>query len=421
MVSKRLFLNICLYGILFSFLTVIAPVTQVVHAGQLIQMAGSPLPGNDTVDLGMAYHSFEKGFYGLYSVDGSEDTSFGNTEINIRVGVDLGYSEVHNLLSGNLDLHFEHPVISVDAGASLANETAADSYTGTYTFFSSFTPKKRLWVPHDNTGYQSTAAADALVNAFPNDILERVGDEFVACIEYGSLLMINMSIEYRNAEDKQKIGGYLSCNWKEKIQVDGDLSMVDETTKQSVKITIRGKQEGGDPIQLFNIIPEGIMSCTLSNPDSCFDIFENAVAYAKGDYLAQLNELSDYNVVRLFTERYEDSGPEMMNLIPSGGYPMLTYISKIALKNINQNWEKAMLDKRRATNILQYYSGYLTTSQKQEVEAIKQKANRNAYKYALAAEGCLEDPYDDACRALELNTETTIETYDPDALKISGN
>jgi hypothetical protein len=55
----------------------------------------------------------------------------------------------------------------------------------------------------------------------------------------------------------------------------------------TVDVTITAQQYGGDSQDLVSIIPNGLLSCTLSNPKACFDLFENTVNYMKSDYPAQ--------------------------------------------------------------------------------------------------------------------------------------
>lgn len=424
MVSKRFFKNIGLRGLFFSFLTVLM-LSQMVQAGP----KGSDEPmeiivpgeGAHYHPVGTAYHSLNRGFFGYTSVDGTTSDLYGNTSIRFRIGVDLGYSEVNDLLSGTIDLDFNHPVITVGAGASLAQESASDEYTGSYTFFTTITPKKECLIPSDDSGFQSTQSADDWVNAYPNDILENVGDEFVHCREFGSYLIISMTFEYRNAQEKQDIGGYLDVDWSGKVNVSGNLQMVDENARNSVKIRVRAEQVGGDATGLFSIIPNGLKECTLAatSHDSCFQIFENAVAYAKGGYIDSLNDVTDYKMIRLFTERYEDSGPGLRNLIPSNNYPLFTIVSKIALKNINSGWEQAKLNNRRATNVLNYYGSYLSSSEQSDIEDIKLYSSINATTYKNAADYCLAHPEGTSCKDKETEIQSYLYSYDASKLEVT--
>jgi hypothetical protein len=178
---------------------------------------------NDTITLGTAYNSEANGFYTVPAVLGSVDETYGNTAMDISVGVDMGYTQLATMLDGRLGAQLNVPAVTASVGASYAKEHAADNYTGTYTLFVSLKPKKQLLVPDDDSGFQATQGAKDLVNANPGDKFENVGDEFVSAIEYGSQVMVNLKFEYKNAEDKVKWGGQLDVDWVGAIKVNGEL------------------------------------------------------------------------------------------------------------------------------------------------------------------------------------------------------
>ncbi|MEM9103919.1 MAG: hypothetical protein AAGB12_16545, partial [Pseudomonadota bacterium] len=121
----------------------------------------SVIPGNnaDTIPLGTAYHSKKQGFYGLQSIKGVEDETYGNSEAIIRVGIDMGFNEIVSMINGTVDIGVDVPAVKVNAGASYAKDTAADEYSASYMIFTSITPKKRVLLPESNAGYQATNAA----------------------------------------------------------------------------------------------------------------------------------------------------------------------------------------------------------------------------------------------------------------------
>ncbi|MBU2706926.1 hypothetical protein KCM76_13105 [Zooshikella marina] len=381
------------------------------------------IPGidNDNIPLGTAYHSKKGGFYGFQAVNGDIDESYGNTESEIRFAVDLGYKQLLDMVNGSVDVGVKVNAVSVDAGGEYATENAADEYTGTYTFYLNSKPKKRLLVPVNNQGYQPTAAALELADESPGNRFEELGDEFVTAIEYGSYLLINMKIEYRSAKDKKNIGGYLKVDAMGVVNVSGDLNLLDEATKNSVKISITAKQVGGDPLRLANIIPDGLMKCSLANPTPCFNLFKEAVVYLKTDYINQLNGLDKYNPVKLYTQQYKYSGPALNVLLPQTGYEDVEYLTKLSVKRMSDRWVKSMLDKRRAENILNYYSATLNSEDKATIKDIEIKARFNAYSYASAVSYCQKNPLGSYCREREqMINASSIRTYDDSKLNLSS-
>ncbi|WP_230390725.1 hypothetical protein [Reinekea sp. G2M2-21] len=382
------------------------------------------IPGieNDHIPLGTAYHSDKQGFYGFQSVNGLIDETYGNTESEIQFSVDLGYKQLLNMVNGSLDASVKLTAVSVDAGGTYASKNAADEYTGTYTVYINLKPKKRLLVPANSDGYSPTAAAVQLANAYPGNRLEELGDEFVMGIEYASYLIVNMKVEYRSAEDKRLIGGYLSVDVNGIVSVDGDLSFVDEDIKRSVKISISAKQVGGDPLELAKIIPNGLMQCSLNNPDPCFNLFSETVNYLKADYINQFPTLDKYNPVKLYTHRYEYSGPNLDILTPVTGYEEVGYLTKLTINRMSDEWVQAMLDKRRAENIVNYYASSLTSAQKAAINDIADKARANAYLFADSVDYCNRNPLGPHCRQREqeIYDGGYVKTYDASLLDLES-
>ncbi|MCJ8272959.1 MAG: internalin [Psychrosphaera sp.] len=392
-------------------------VSQLADIGTLQRSTASG-EDNDTVTLGTAYHSEKEGFYALQSVTGTIDESYGNTEVAITVGVDMSYNQLSNMLDGNLSAQLDVPVIKVNAGASYAKEHAADNYTGSYTLFASMKPKKRLLIPNDGSGFQATQGAIDLVNANPGDKFDDIGDEFVTAIEYGSQVMVNLKFEYKNAEDKVKWGGQLDVDWVGKVNVSGQLSAVNNDVKRDIKVTISAIQRGGDQNKILTVIPNGLASCSMQNPQPCFDIFKNTINYIKTDYIHQFNDLNDYNVTKIFTDRYRASGPGLDVLVPQGAYPSQSLLTKLAIKNMSEGWIEAIMDNRRADNLLNYYAADLSTADRNAIEDLRENALFNSFILADAVAYCNRNPIGSYCRTREVQTQGNVSAYDRNLLEL---
>ncbi|WP_044837027.1 hypothetical protein [Thalassomonas viridans] len=371
-----------------------------------------PGPENDTVTLGTAYHSEKGGFYALQSVLGTVDETYGNTELDFVVGVDMSYNQLATMLDGNLGAQLDVPAVKVGVGASYAKQNAADNYTGTYTLFLSLKPKKKMLVPSGDTGYQPSQAAVDIATANPGDKFEGVGNEFVSAIEYGSQVMINLKFEYKNDEDKVKWGGQLDVDWVGKVSVSGQLQKVDNDVKRNIKVTVSATQMGGDPNRLLTVIPDQLVSCTMENPTPCFDIFENAINYIKTDYINQFDNLDKYNVSKVYTNQYRKSGPGLNALVPDDLYPTKTILTKLATKNMSEDWVTAIMDHRRADNLLNYYATELSSAHKTTLEEIRQNALFNSFILADSVSYCNRNPIGDYCRDRELETRGRVTAYD---------
>jgi hypothetical protein len=330
----------------------------------------------------------------------------------------MGYSQLANMLDGKLGAQLDIPAITVSVGATYAKENAADNYTGTYTLFASLKPKKRLLIPADDSGFAATQGAIDIVTANPGNKLEDIGDEFLSAIEYGSQVIVNLKFEYKNAEDKVKWGGQLDVDWQGKIQVSGELSSTNNSIKRDIKITVSAKQMGGDANQILTVIPNEIIECTMENPQPCFDIFTNTINYMKTNYVNQFNSLDDYNVVKLFTDKYRTSGPGLDILVPEGTNPAKVMLTKLAIKNMTERWIQAIMDHRRADNLLNYYSGELPTAKRSALEQLRGDALLNSFLLADSVGYCNDNPIGSFCRDREVQANTYLGAYDRNLLEL---
>ncbi|WP_235423497.1 hypothetical protein [Pseudoalteromonas luteoviolacea] len=365
----------------------------------------------DLVPLGTAHKSKGNIMLGLKSVEGMAVEHLGNTNIDFRVGVDLSYQETLKLIDGQVDAGFNFPVVRVDAGANYAKDISADRYTGTYTVYSSVKPKSRILMPSNESGYKPTAAASELAQAYPGNKANNLGDGFVQGFAYGSNVVINMKIDYRNEADKREIGGYLGVEWVGSVDVDGRLQNIDEQRKQSVKITISGYQSGGDPNRLLQIIPNGIMQCTLLNPEPCFNLFESAVNYLKTDYINQFNTLDDYNVTETYITKYLDSGAQLQTLIPADGYQPVNYLTKLVIKELVSRWIEERLTYRRAKNLQRYYAAQFDANQLRDLGEIERASRANANLFADIVDYCERNPEGNYCIDYEVQSVGYYQDY----------
>lgn len=374
-------------------------------AGLAIETAADQFP------LGTAYRSAGGDYLGLQTVKGTQVDYLGNSNMDFRVGVDLGYEQALKLIDGKVDAGFKLPAVRVDAGANYAKEIAADKYTGTYTVYSSLKPKSRMLLPEAGGSYQPTSAAMELVDLYPGDRANNLGDGFVHGYAYGSNVVINMKIDYRNESDKRTIGGYLSVDWLGQVEVKGQLQNMDDEKKQSVKISISGYQSGGDPNRLLDIIPNGIMRCTLLNPTPCFELFSAAVNYLKNDYIYQFDDLSDYNITETYIAPYSRSGPGVHVLMPVEGYTKASYLTKLVVRDLTQRWTEEKLVYRRAKNLQRYYASNFEPDRIAQLREIEIASRNNANLFADMVDFCELNPEGNFCADYERDNMGFYQDY----------
>ncbi|MGI0115360.1 internalin [Zooshikella sp. RANM57] len=360
---------------------------------------GTKIPGlvNDHIQLGTAYDSTKEIFLNHQPVAGVERQNYGGVKFTVTYDQDTSYDEVLSMLNGSVDASVAINVVQVNAGAHIAKEAAESEYASSYTFSATATPKKRVLLPENaNTGFVLSPVGDAIATQYQNQLAELAGDEFVTSIEYGSQLFVNMKVEFLNSRDKDNIGGYLGVDVAGGIvSVKGELDFLDEEVKKSVKITVRALQKGGNPIELLKVIPNNIITCSLENPKPCFDLFEEAIQYAKTDFQLQFDSLSDYNVVSYETTRYDRSTLDVKRLVPE--YQEVSWQRDQIIYEMTDNYKHAIKDEQRASDLLASYYSWMPNEQRTKVEQIKQAAYNNAWLYYDIAKYCQEHPFGTEC------------------------
>lgn len=359
------------------------------------------VPGliNDHIRLGTAYNSDTKEFLNVQTVDGVVDTSFGDTNVSTSLIIDGTYNDTLNTLNGKVDVDVSFPVIRVGAGGHLAKEMSSTEFSNSYTFQAYLKPKKRTLKENDpNVGYTLTSAGNTIANQYQGQLMNLAGDSYISEIEYGAQLLVNLHVEYLSEQHKSDIGGYLGVDYGAGnigISVKGELQYIDEDLKKSVRITVRALQQGGDPKQLLNIIPNNIITCSLDNYKPCTDLFDQAVAYAQSDFGSQFNSLSDYNVVRYTATKYGASSLDVRRL--DSGDQEIRFETTYRTLWLEDQFKKAIAHENRARSVLAKYSSWMSDAQRTQAEAVKQKAYDNAWIYNQYALLCRDNPYGTAC------------------------
>jgi hypothetical protein len=355
---------------------------------------------NDHIRLGTGYNRDTNEFINVQTVDGRVDETLGNTVADTDLTIDGSYDEALSILNGKVDLDVTFPVVRVQAGADLAKEMTATEFSNTYTFQAWLTPKKRTLQPRDaNVGYTVTSAGNTLATQYQSQLMALAGDSYISEIEYGAQLLVNMRVEYLSEQHKTDIGGYIGVDYGKGnigVNVDGQLRYIDEDLKKSVRISVRAVQKGGDPKQLLNIIPSNIISCSLDNYEPCFDLFVDAVNYAKNDFSNQFNSLSDYNVVRYSATPYSVSSLDVRRLDPATEEPSFSYTVKV--RQLEDAFKEAIRHENRARSVLAKYSSWMTEAQRTAAEQVKAGAYNNAWIYNEYALMCRNNPYGSACK-----------------------
>ncbi len=378
-------------------------------------MSEVPSTHSDTGVPGQSYHSDKRKLLNVSCVEGEITEQLGNVTSEFELRQDLGFTDLIDRLGGKLSVDTNFPTIRAGASARYATENTASVNSSSYNFFWRATPKKRVLKRNADGSYRLSAFGQEVAKN-PAFALNRCGDEFITSIEYGAMLNVTLKMEFRNELDKRDIGGNLTVDATAGVvKIDGKLDYLDQTVKKSVKITVEAQQHGGDPLQLLQIIPDNLVTCSLDNPTLCFSVFAAAIKYAKNDLAGQFTSLDSYNVVKYTTQKYAESG--IYNLQPPEGYPTVNVLVEDARQSLDRNFQQALMDRSRARKLINSYREWLSEELYQKIMDLEAKANRNTTRLSNASVYCYDNPYA-GCLEQADTTMKLLETYDASLLSI---
>jgi uncharacterized protein (TIGR02145 family) len=296
-------------------------ISKAIAASALTIIAATPMSSfattiegaiNDHVPLGTAYNSLTGEFLNFQTVKGQVKID-GNVNTSIKSYQNMSYEEVSSRLSGDVVVKADFPVVKAEASADIALETASDAFSSNWVISVINEARSEVLRPIGNAaGLTLSDQGQTIANKNLADsaLLQAAGDEFITEIEYSTQLFVSMKAEYLSTADKTAINGAISVDFAVG-NVSGDLSYLSDEQKQSVRITVRAHQFGGDPLALLSILPNNIITCDLTNFTPCETLFEEAIKYAKGigaysgnGFKDQVAEISNSNVVGYQTETY---------------------------------------------------------------------------------------------------------------------
>jgi hypothetical protein len=340
------------------------------------------------------------------------------SDSNFVLDYDLSYQDFLDKTQGKLTADLNLPAVRAGLGAQYAKENAATSSSTTFVFNWQMTKKR---VAFDENTYRVSDKGQQFINGDKAQLQERCGDEFITNVDYGASFFVTMKVDFLNDSDKTDIGGKLKLAvGKENIdivKIEGELNKIDQKKKESVKLSIRARQVGGDPIQLTSFLSDNVVECTLANPKPCFDLYNQAIRYARTSVPTQLTNDAAFVPVRFLTKNYKESGLD--ELVPSGGYQFIDALTKAKRREIEAQYQQNLVDYQRAADILRKYSDYLEEAQLESITSIKDITFNNAAVLGDVSLVCFDAPT--SCISYSKAAESGIKPYDRSKLALRSS
>ncbi|WP_141731568.1 hypothetical protein [Oligoflexus tunisiensis] len=340
------------------------------------------------------------------------------SDSNFVLDYDLSYQDFLDKTQGKLTADLNLPAVRAGIGAQYAKENAATSSSTTFVFNWQMTKKR---VAFDENTYRVSDKGQQFIAGDKSQLQERCGDEFVTNVDYGASFFVTMKVDFLNDSDKTDIGGKLKLAVGQEsvdiVKIEGELNKIDQKKKESVKLSIRARQVGGDPIQLTSFLTDNVVECTLANPKPCFEVYNQAVKYARTSIPAQLASDTAFVPVRYLTKNYKESGLD--ELVPSGGYQFIDALTKAKRREIESQYQQNLVDYQRAADILRKYSDYLEEAQIDAISNIKEITFNNAAILGDVSLVCFDSP--SSCISYFKAAEPGIKSYDRSKLALRSS
>lgn len=365
--------------------------------------------------LGQAYDKRKQTLFNLNCVEGETEVR-GNSRGSIKFRRDQSFDQLFDSISGSLSVGLSLPVVKAQAGASIARSHASTELSETYHLVWEGAEKTEVFVP---SSLKLSEDGQFYAENESSRLEELCGDEFITEIHKGASFLATLKVDFLNSEDRNELQGMLDVSvLGGVVEVKGELERIDEEKKRRTTVSLLVEQEGGRPEQLLDILPDNVVTCGLDDPEPCLEAFRRVIGYTRESLRKQLEDESEYNVVKYVTQSYADSGFRLRELLPPAGYAIVEEAVDRVIRETERSLRFAMADQQRASDLLRRGGTLLSDAQRPTVIRIKDAASRN-FEELLSLSGYCYANMNKACLQRAAETEQRLEEYDPGDLEVS--
>ena len=291
----------------------------------------------------------------------------------IRYERNMSADQLASVASGSLNAAVDFGIVAGSAGTDFAIRNAADTLSDNYSLYYRFSGHSVAFVPDS---LKVSTDGDHMLSAYKNKLDRKCGSEFVHQIDLGGVFIAILKLSFLNEEAKTKVNGSLAMKVDvavASVALEGDLSALDEKTKQSTVLSVEVFQLGGDPSQIASLVDPQFGSCDLTHPEPCLGAFIAAIDYAKSLPM-QFRSDGDNVVLRFLTEKYADSNENLSVLGGSGQ----TGADEPQAMSDNGKYAAELKNYFRANFLLEYFPFLLSDDQKQSIGTVGNMALKNS-------------------------------------------
>ncbi len=129
------------------------------------------------------------------------------------------------------------------------------------------------------------------------------GDEFVTEMTRGIVLLATVKISFFSKEDAIKLAGKLSVSAKVG-KISGDFDAHDHDAMTRTKVQVIATQIGGNPQNLFEILPDDPPVCDLEDTEDCDKLIKNLYDYFSDFKQRSSQDSASYTPLTYKTQSY---------------------------------------------------------------------------------------------------------------------
>ncbi len=367
--------------------------------------------------LGKPYHSDKKFFFEGTCAQGTEVSTLGNTRQDLFMELNINEQKLSDILVGSASADIEFGPYSVHGDISIDTADLSDEFSTTFTFIYRVTPKSQVLVPDNGQSRfnPSSACVTSAGYATPGQVKESIGDQFIYATRSRAYITLNMKIEFKNKMHKNFFAGAILLE-NDVLSLSAEGEYLDLLESNSVNISVKAEQEGGDPTALQLAIGD-VSDCSPAAIQNCLAHFDSVIQYAKNDFPDQFEgNTSAFVKTTHYTTSYGHAALDEL-VDTSSNTPQMNSLSKLAAIDIKQAYKEASLARARADSLM----GGVIDSEHElyaQIEAVSECSDRNAVLWAAAATECLENPYGLGCYTIHKNVKVDADLCDTGILNL---
>lgn len=202
---------------------------------------------------------------------------------------------VGNLLNTSVSGNADFGLFSVSLAAKYTRDSMDSRQSMNFSYLQTMAADATFTVKGLGNNILSPDAQSLLAQG--NDAFTNVcGNSIVQSSKEGAVLMVNVSIQFANASLKEQFEGEASGSISGIGSIKGAFEQSSQTSTKNATFSVKAYQLGGDPTKLAKIFgnpdPQGqynIVTCSATNLDSCQNMINDVISYAKNDFQTSVN------------------------------------------------------------------------------------------------------------------------------------